>query len=103
MVEDEIDVNGIEYDFVNKVVLLKKTQPTKPKIEEKKVELSSENSIEQLKKDRGGGVDKRDVGGAQILLEVKSHNLNMKNISEIYEEPVVEDRPNPKYHPRQKS
>ena len=42
MVEDEIDVNGIEYDFVNKVVLLKKTQPTKPKIEEKEVEQSSE-------------------------------------------------------------
>ena len=103
MVEDEIDVNGIEYDFVNKVVLLKKTQPTKPKIEEKKVELSSENLIEQLKKNRGGGVDKRDIGGAQILLEVKSHNLDMKNISEIYEEPVVEDRPNPTYHPRQKS
>ena len=27
LVEDEIDVNGIEYDFVNKVVLLKKTKP----------------------------------------------------------------------------
>ena len=55
-----------------------------------------------MKKDRGGA-DRRDIGGAQILLEVKSHNLDMKNISEIYEEPVVEDRPNPKYHARQKS